>query len=312
MIIPTFNRPRELGLCLDGFVEQTVPREQFEVIVIDDGSSEDLAPVCEPFRNRLRLKLLHQENRGPSVARNAGIARARSQLLLLYDDDLRPFSDVVERSLEFHRRFPDEGAASLLHFVPDPELAVEPLTRWAFPRLYPFPAKTGVQNWSRFWSGATTCKRSLFEQARFSPEYRSLEDAEFALRVSCGIDLRVWFEPRPAGVMTRRLTLPQILAREYSSGYFYYKMMMDYPGELGLVNGEYSPEPGIIHDRIRLAALLASARALAKETVTPQRFEMLCSLWNRAAVHARAEGWLDAQDKKPARPPGTVGPFLKE
>jgi hypothetical protein len=118
------------------------------------------------------------------VARNIAIGRARAPWLLLYDDDLRPLPDIVERCLAFHAEFPNQNDAALLHFSPDPESAAEPLTRWAFPRLYPFPARPGWENWKRFWSGATTCKKSLFHLVQFNPEYRCLEVTELALPAS--------------------------------------------------------------------------------------------------------------------------------
>jgi glycosyltransferase involved in cell wall biosynthesis len=310
-VIPTFNRSRELGLCLEGFAQQTTRREEFEVIVVDDGSAESIAAVCDRFRERLQVELIRQENRGPSVARNVGIGRARAELLLLYDDDLRPLPDVVERCLTFHSTFPDEGDTALLYFSPDAEFAAEPFTKWAFPCVYPFPARAGVEDWKRFWSGTTTCKKSLFRHGQFNPEYRYLEDTEFALRLSCGQDLRVRFEPRMAGLMTRRLTLKQILTRQYAFGYFYYRMVREYPG-LALIPEGYEPEPAIIHDRTRLRALLHSAEALGTGALTPQRYHMLTALWTRAAAHARAEGWIAAGQGRPAQPPGTIGAFLKE
>jgi glycosyltransferase involved in cell wall biosynthesis len=311
VVIPTFNRPRELSLCLEGFAQQTASREQFELIVVDDGSLRSMKSVCKPFEDGLQLDLLRLENSGPSVARNTAIERARGDFLLLYDDDLRPFPDVVERCIEFHQLHPEDSDISLLHFVPEKEFAADPLTVWGFPLLYPFPAKDVVAEWRWFWSGSSSCKKSIFSLVKYSPEYRSLEDTELALRLSCRMDLRVHFEKRPAGVMTRRLTLKQILARSYSCGYHRYKMTRDYPGEVGSLSVPYKPDPDLI-DPERVAALLATAESIAKEPMNAARFRMTSAIWTRLEVNARAEGWIAARNGQTAQPPGTAGKFIKD
>ena len=306
VIIPTYNRSRELRLCLEGFANQTAPREQFEVIVVDDGSAENMVQVCGAFQDRVDIVFIRQENRGPSAARNTAIARARAPYLLLYDDDLRPFPDVIERCIVFHRDFPGDGDCDLLRFSLQDEFAEEPLNRWAFPRLYPFPAREGVGNWRLFWSGSTTAKKSLFVKAPFNEKYRSLEDAELALRLSRAVDLRVHYDARPAGTMTRLLEPMQIFFRFYLAGYFRCHLCRDYPAETSSFKWAHAPEPDMILDPGRLAALVASARALQSGSSDDQRFRMMSALWTRAHAHAEGEGWLDSRDGKPAQPPGSV------
>jgi GT2 family glycosyltransferase len=63
------------------------PRDQFEVIVVDDGSPMDLAPVILPYRSRMKVRLIRQANAGPSAARNHGAERAAGRFLAFTDDD---------------------------------------------------------------------------------------------------------------------------------------------------------------------------------------------------------------------------------
>ena len=310
VIIPTYNRSRELRLCLEGFANQTAPRERFEVIVVDDGSAENMVHVCGAFQDRPDIVFIRQENRGPSAARNTAIARARAPYLLLYDDDLQPFPDVIERCIAFHRDFPGEGDCALLRFCPQDEFAEEPLNRWAFPRLYPFPAREGVGNWRLFWSGSSTVKKSLFAHAPFNEKYRSLEDVEVALRLSRAVDLRVHYDARPAGIMTRQLEPVQIFSRFYLAGYFRRHICRDYPGETSSLKWADDPEPDVILDPGRLAALVASARALQSGSSNEQGFRMMSALWTRAHAHAEGEGWLDSRDGRPPQPPGSIRQFL--
>ncbi|MBF2076521.1 MAG: glycosyltransferase [Synechococcales cyanobacterium C42_A2020_086] len=90
IVIPTYNRPERLATCLQSLTQLDYPREQFEVIVVDDGSPTPLHDVVEPFRDQLSLTLLRQPNAGPAKARNTGAAAAKGRFLAFTDDDCMP------------------------------------------------------------------------------------------------------------------------------------------------------------------------------------------------------------------------------
>lgn len=96
VVIPTYDRPTQLAVCLGGLARSRFPPERFEVVVVDDGSPAPLDPVVEPLRSSLRLTLVRQPNRGPAAARNAGAAAARGELLAFTDDDCVPDPDWLE------------------------------------------------------------------------------------------------------------------------------------------------------------------------------------------------------------------------
>jgi glycosyltransferase involved in cell wall biosynthesis len=87
IIIPTYNRPGPLAQCLRALTRLDYPREGFEVIVVDDGSTVPIARVADPFRSSFALTLLAIPNGGPAGARNCGAARARGRSLAFTDDD---------------------------------------------------------------------------------------------------------------------------------------------------------------------------------------------------------------------------------
>ena len=98
VIIPTRDRPEELAVCLESLAEQNYPRDQFEVVIVDDASRLPLDPVVAVFRERLTLTLLKQSrSAGPSVARNHGAACAKGEFLAFTDDDCTPASDWLQR-----------------------------------------------------------------------------------------------------------------------------------------------------------------------------------------------------------------------
>ena len=86
VIIPTRNRPEMLDRCLEALDRQAYARDEFEVIVVDDGGTVALDEIVGRHAG---VRLLRQENRGPAVARNAGIAVARGEVIVLTDDDCR-------------------------------------------------------------------------------------------------------------------------------------------------------------------------------------------------------------------------------
>ena len=97
VIIPTFNRPRELANCLAAFERSNYPADQFEIIVVDDGSVVSPESTLALINKRLDVKLIRQANAGPSTARNAGARRASGHILAFTDDDCAPAADWLRQ-----------------------------------------------------------------------------------------------------------------------------------------------------------------------------------------------------------------------
>ena len=93
IIIPTYQRPTQLAVCLRSLTGLNYPRERFEVIVVDDGSTTPLDAVVASVRDSLNVMLTRQDNGGPAAARNTGAARARGTFLAFTDDDCTPTPD---------------------------------------------------------------------------------------------------------------------------------------------------------------------------------------------------------------------------
>lgn len=83
VIIPTYNRAVFLARAIDSVLSQSYPN--FELIVVDDGSTDETQPLLASYGENLIV--LCQENRGPAAARNAGIRAARHPLLAFLDSD---------------------------------------------------------------------------------------------------------------------------------------------------------------------------------------------------------------------------------
>ncbi|MBD2256137.1 glycosyltransferase [Pseudanabaena sp. FACHB-2040] len=90
VVIPTYNRPQRLALCLKALAELDYPCDRYEVVIVDDGSPMDLEPVVAPFRDQMTLSLIKQANAGPAKARNVGAYHAKGPFLVFTDDDCMP------------------------------------------------------------------------------------------------------------------------------------------------------------------------------------------------------------------------------
>lgn len=91
VVIPAYNAAHTLPACLDSLNAQTVPRDQFEVIVVNDGSTD---PTGELARER-GATVIDQPNQGSAAAKNSGVRAARGDLILFVDADCVPVPDWV-------------------------------------------------------------------------------------------------------------------------------------------------------------------------------------------------------------------------
>ena len=90
VIVPTFQRTASLERCLQALGTQSLERDRFEVIVVDDGSAEPPRAVVQRAASAFEVRLIEQANAGPASARNAGANAARGAYVVFTDDDCRP------------------------------------------------------------------------------------------------------------------------------------------------------------------------------------------------------------------------------
>ncbi len=102
IIIPTYNRAHLVKRAIYSVLNQTF--KNFELIVVDDGSQDNTKEVLESIDD-LRVKIIFQENRGVSAARNKGIYESSGDIIALLDSD----DEWLEDKLKVHLRFHIEG-----------------------------------------------------------------------------------------------------------------------------------------------------------------------------------------------------------
>lgn len=201
VVIPTYGRPRQLRECLRALSDQTF-REPWEVVVVDDGGPQPLDSIVADFTARRALRLVRQENAGPSAARNRGVDAASAPLVAFTDDDCLPRPEWLERLVAGEREHP--GAlvgGSTVNGLPDDVFATT--SQLIIDLVYEhFNADPG--NAYFFASNNFLCRRDrLIELGRFDEAYHraGAEDRDFCDRWrAAGLRL-VW---RPDAVIEHR------------------------------------------------------------------------------------------------------------
>lgn len=130
VVVATHNRPQRLTALLETLRAQTLPRESFEVIIVNDASTDDTAELLrrQEERGDLPLRAIHrQRSQGPAVARNEGWRVARAPLVAFTDDDCIVGPRWLESALAVATRHP--GAIVQGRTDPIPE---------EYPRYGPF------------------------------------------------------------------------------------------------------------------------------------------------------------------------------
>ena len=101
VIIPVYNRPKEVDELLESLCAQTLT--DFEVIVVEDGSSETSEDICKKYQDQLDLKYVFKPNSGPGPSRNYGAERSSGEYLIILDSDVivpSNYLEIIQKELD--------------------------------------------------------------------------------------------------------------------------------------------------------------------------------------------------------------------
>lgn len=173
VIVPTFDGAATIVDAIESVRAQHVP---LEIIVVDDGSTDDTARVLETLSN---VHAVRQENAGPAAARNRGVLLARAPLLAFLDDDDVWMPQKLRHQIELFEANPN---ASIV------------LGHTAFQSLDPQGGwKSVAEPHLLYHLGAALCRRDAFDRiGMFDPALRSSEDVDWFFRArDAGLEIVV-------------------------------------------------------------------------------------------------------------------------
>ncbi len=185
MVIPSYNRRDLLRRCLDSLVAQDQDPKTFEVVVVDDGSSDGTTEMVESLQTPFEMRLLRQGQGGWAAAQNAGIAASTGLICLLIDDDIIASPGLVAAHVAGH--------ASTARQT----LGIGPLSQVP-PRGRDWYAQTFAAEWDKHYAvlaereptwmdcygGNLSAPRSaLLASGGFAPDLAAAADVELAFRL---------------------------------------------------------------------------------------------------------------------------------
>lgn len=177
VVVPVYRSQATLDRCVQSILSQTVPGG-VQCILVDDGGPDDSGALCDAWAARdARVRVIHQQGRGVSSARNAGMQAADSQFLVFLDSDdaLRP--GALQAALEVQQAHPEDFV--LWHYTIHPEdstpvtTAVESRPRNGLAKLW-LDCLLAMP-WNKLY------RTDWAQQIRFNTQYTLGEDLQFVL-----------------------------------------------------------------------------------------------------------------------------------
>lgn len=236
IIVPVYNRPQEVEELLASLCQQTV--KDFEVVIVEDGSSLPCEEVCHRFAHQLAIQYMVKPNGGPSAARNYGAKQAKGDYLLILDSDIiAPPTYIEEIQHELAREETDAfGGPDAAHpdFSPIQKAISYSMTSF----LTTGGIRGGKKKMDKFYPRSFNLgvKREVFEALNgFDSTMRFGEDIDFSIRIfangyRCRLFSQAWVYHK------RRSTFRQFFKQVHNSGIARIHLFMKYPKTLKIVH----------------------------------------------------------------------------
>ena len=194
VVIPAYRATKTIGRAMDSVLAQTLAPD--EILVIDDGSPDEIAPALAAYGDRVRL--LRKPNGGAASARNFGIERAAGDLIAFLDADDHWEPGKLAAQVDVFRRHPEVGVCSTRFFVltpggePSITRAVEErdVGRVLRPRG---PAIFDVA--MQLWTSVVMVRKSLLGERRFPTDLKTAEDRDLWVRLAAAAPVYLLGEP---------------------------------------------------------------------------------------------------------------------
>ena len=178
VVIPVWNGEAVLGRCLDALARQTLPRDAFQIIVVDNGSSDATADIARRYPG---VELLEEKRPGSYAARNLAIGHVRAPITAFTDADCEPAPDWLEQVLRAAAVNPGFGVLAGRIDLFD-EIAQEREVFGDYERLFSFPQAHAARGncATANWASETALLKEL---GGFDAGLKSGGDRQMALRI---------------------------------------------------------------------------------------------------------------------------------
>jgi len=199
VVVPTHNRAQVLAQTLHALQRQTVPAEEMEVLVIDDGSTDETPAVVESMK-AAQIRYIRQEHRGAGAARNRGLALARGEIVLFLDDDIVPCPELVAEHLAGHAQHPALEVGVLGQVVLHPDVPDTPPNRLHVVHRFQALRDGQMLDWRYFMTCNVSVKTRFLRDNHllFDEVLPRYQDSELAFR-GHGYGLKLFYREMAVG-----------------------------------------------------------------------------------------------------------------
>jgi glycosyltransferase involved in cell wall biosynthesis len=247
-VICTYRRPEMLKYAMESLLRQTLPSEQYEVIVIDNNSGDKTYSVVRNYQNRAAFPIIYflEERQGLSTARNTGIQHARGEYIAFLDDDAEADPDWLSSFVKVFERVPQAwvvgGKILPIWDAKRPSwLTDDLLNNYSLLDLGETPC---FLEWPEHVLGTSCFRRSVFDEigwfepllGRSGYSLVGDEDSEIQHRLIAA-GKRVFYAPQAIAwhhILPQRLTKHYIYTRAYGTGKSR-AVMICQPGNYGFI-----------------------------------------------------------------------------
>ncbi len=147
VIVPVYKTERYLAECIESVLAQTF--EDFEMILVDDGSPDNSGKICDDYAARdPRIRVFHEENGGVTSARRLGVERSRAEWIMFVDSDDKLFPNALRDLLDAAAEHPD---ADLVEGIADRGFSA-PRETWRERELSAREYAEALASYRLFWS----------------------------------------------------------------------------------------------------------------------------------------------------------------
>ena len=199
VVIPTHQRRESLLRALASLATQSIPPEQYEVVVVVDGSDDGSRKAAESLPTQYSLRVLWQANRGRASACNAGVAAARGEVVVLLDDDMTATPELLAAHLHAHANGASLAVigAAPIRLVPEMPAHVQYVGGKFNRHLEHLEAAGRPVQLRDFYSGNLSIRRDVLEAVGAFDERFTVygnEDLELSIRLT-DAGVRLVYEP---------------------------------------------------------------------------------------------------------------------